>query len=246
VRIHSGTTTSAVIVLLLAACTSQLSPTPPPPAPSPTEPPSTVPAASPTAESTTPPTERELSDRFWGSVIDYDRRPSDFHTLEDVVAGSDLIVSGRIDGSTRVQCAAEPSPLPGEASICGGGTTSLLTVAVDRVLKADSRFLAATVTVVLPFSAPDAELPRGELVLFLRNYGQVYVDAGVPQPSDSLRWRWYFLTSHYQGAVRNLDGLVDVPDAPEGWWEQAGPFPNDFDGKPFEQLTARIVEIVGS
>jgi hypothetical protein len=198
-----------------------------------------------------PPSERELSDRFWGQVITYAPMAFEFHTLEEIVTGSDLIVRGRIVGGTTINCWAEPSPRPGRESVCGGSVRSFLLVAVDRVLKSDGRHAAGTVHVQLGFSTPTSELPRGDLVLFLKNSGQVYSDEVAPEREDSPRWGWYFLATSYQGALRNLDGVIDVPEPPEGevgpgWWADYGPFPTDIDGQPFEEVVARIRDLVVS
>lgn len=232
------------LVVVLAACTPRIDPSPATTSnPTATEfaTPSLL-AGSPTAA----PTERELSDRLWAQAFDY--RPSDVKTLEDIVLASDLIVSGRIAGKTIADCPAAPSPPFKGPDVCdGGGRRSFAIVAVDAVLKHDGRHAAGTVMVGLSLTGiQDSDLPRGELVLFLRNYGTAFVEAGVPTASDSPRWHWYYPATSFQGAIRNLDGVVDVPAAPEGWWDQFGPFPSDVDGQPFDQVVDRIRALVGS
>jgi hypothetical protein len=226
------------LALAVASCTTVDVPSPATLAPSAT--------AALTPSATPGPTERELSDRFWGRVITYAPMAFGFHTLEEIVAGSDLIVRGRIAGRTTASCPAEPSPAPARPDICEGGLHSFAIVAVDAVLKSDSRHASGTVLLKLELRhTTEADTPRGELVLFLKNDGQFYADLGYPTPSDSPRWQWYFLANSYQGALRNLDGVVDVPVAPERWWDDYGPFPSDVDRQPFDQVVARIADLVG-
>jgi hypothetical protein len=238
---------AAALLLALAACSTVVHPSPSLFAP--TNPATASPSPTHDALPTTPPTERELSDRFWTQVITYAPMAFEFHTLEEIVAGSDLIVRGRIAGRTTVSCLGEASPPPKLPDPCEGGRQRFVIVAVDAVLKNDGRHASGTVMVKLGGSGiPDSELPRGDLVLFLKNYGQFYADEVAPEPSDSARWQWYFLATSYQGALRNLDGVVDVPEPPEevdeGWWEHYGPFPIDIDGQPFDQVVTRIRELV--
>lgn len=188
--------------------------------------------------------ERERSDRFWSRAIDYEPRAFELSTLEDVVAESELIVRGRIGGQRMVGC-SDPNQ-PAGPPLCEERDRSFVIVAVDEVIKSSGPYTGGALLVRVDFGAiPDAELPRGELVLFLKNYGRSYVESGHAEPADSPRWAWWFMTTTFQGALRNLDGLVDVPEAPEGWWEDHGPFPGDMDGQPFDRVVTRIRELLG-
>ena len=235
---------AALFALLVIGCSAPVQPSPSTAlagvsqtsAPSPTtQPPPTIAA-----------TERELSDRFWGRVITYGLF-YDFHSLEEIVADSDLIVRGRITDRTTLTCSAGASTPPGRPEPCEGSLAAFVVVSVDAVLKGDGRFGSGTVLVRLETrNIPESEIPRGELLLFLKNYGQFYTEEVAPEPSDSPRWSWYYINTNYQGALRNLDGVVDVPDAPEGWWDDHGPFPHDMDGQPFENVVSRIRALAAS
>ncbi|HJP88911.1 MAG TPA: hypothetical protein VJ850_07760 [Candidatus Limnocylindrales bacterium] len=203
-----------------------------------------APSASPTSIA-----EQEISDAFWAKVIQYDAEPTRFHydTLEDIVADSDLIVRGRITGQTMVGCAAQPSPALGEPDVCDLAQQKFLLVTIDETLKSDGPQASDTVMVKLAFSGiPDSDLPGGELILFLKNFGKLYTDSGAPTPSDSPRWQWYALPNTYQGALRKIDDVVLVPEAPAGWWEANGPFPINLDTQPFGDVVDRIAGIVAA
>jgi hypothetical protein len=188
------------------------------------------------------PSEREVSDRFWSRAINYAPSAFGYRTLEETVAGSELIVRGRIVGHEIVD--------GGDAGVDGDetGQTAYAVIAIDATLKADPLQTTPTVLVRMPLlkTIPEDEVPGGELVLFLKNYGRFYVSEGYPTPTDSPRWSRYFLANTYQGVIRNLDGKVDVLEAPDGWWDQYGPFPNDFNGKAFQTLIEQIEAIEGA
>ena len=242
---HRAVAVLATVLLVVAGCMTTASP---PPARSPTSPPA---AETPSPAATPPPTilltERDRSDRFWSRVIDYEDPRNTLHTLEQVVVGSDLIVLGRIVRRETTGCPAEATPAPARPDICEDRTSTFAVVAVDAVLMSDGQVASGTVMVKFLGLAgiPESEWPGGELVLFLRNYGEAYTESGYPQPSDSPRWQWYFPVTNFQGVLRNLDGVVDVPEAPDGWWDDVGPFPGDVDGQPFDAVVGRIREVVG-
>ena len=191
--------------------------------------------------------EQERSDLYWSLVIAYIPAPSArrFRTLDDIVEGSDVIVRGRVVGRQIVDPSGSTSGggvgEPGDAKVFG-------LVKVDEVLKGDQR-LRGTSIAVTPLARPevtDAELPGGEVIIFLKNYALYAAASGTPPPSDSPLWSRYFLANRYQAVLRELDGVVNVLPAPEGWWDAFGPFPQTVDRVPFQEVVDRIIDLVGT
>lgn len=186
-----------------------------------------------------PPSQRELSDRFWGYVTRFVPGGYGYETIRQITEGSHLVVVGRVVGrssgdSTSNDCRQ------------WAGYAPYGVVAISEVLKGEPHSMPPGTILVAGLasdSIDDGNLPTGQVVLFLKNYAQMRVDEGVPPVDDPDDAFHYFLPNRYQTILRELDGVIDIIDAPAGWWKQYGPFPSDVEHQPFDVVVERIRRI---
>lgn len=116
-------------------------------------------------------------------------------------------------------------------------------VTVDEVLKGTPQAkMPGTILVarLAQRGLSEADLPAGEVVLFLNNYAQQRVESGAAPSKDPDDRYYYSRPNSYQGVLRNFDGVVEVVDVPRRWEEFVGPLASRLDGKPFGEIVDRI------
>jgi hypothetical protein len=222
---------------------------PPSPAPtqsqSPTETPSPIPTL---AVSLAPFEQLTRSDAFWErwvaflapQTLDYV-----YKSLDDIVAGSDVIVRGRIAEVYMGEMWAYNDVEPLVPLIYAR-------VAISDVLKGEplSR-MTGTVEVLLGPGVEegvlDRPLPTEEAIWFLKSRAKEGELLGRPQASSEIAPYSYFRPNTYQAVIRNI-GDESRPMFPDMVKQSYGnhEFPVGLVGQPFETLVQDVRESVAS
>lgn len=244
---HRLTVAGALIVIGCAAPGASLVQTVPPGSGSPSVAPTSAstPAPTPSAEPTSITghmSPRERSDWFWEGVSAFGRYGFTYDSLAEITKDSHLVVLGRIVDTQRGQLESFEAP-PEESGI--GSTHNVIfgVVAVDEVLKGEPEMKVAGQVLVARTGLPDlaaADLPQGQVLLFLKNYAQLREDEGVGPSSDADDRFYYSRANGYQCVLRDINGTTRIVDGPRGWEEALGPFPSQLDGRPFHEVLDRV------
>lgn len=179
--------------------------------------------------------ERERSDRFWGALSHFEHQGVlHYGSLAEITGDSHLIVRGRVTGIQT-----------GQLELFDGSVIGMVfgVVRIDEVLKgAPEAKTPGTILVAELAQAgmPEADLPAGEVLLFLKNYAQERIDTGNDQAKDPDDRYYYSRPNSYQSVLRRFDGVVEIVDGPPGWEQALGPFPSRLDGHSFVQTINRI------
>lgn len=200
-------------------------------------------AVMPTGEGSAPDAEPALSDWYWAAMNSY--VPSGFHyaSLADITADSHLIIRGRVIGLS--QGGIEPFD---DTFYVKSMPVTFGVVAVDEVLKGSPESKAPGTILVARLAGgemSETDLPQDEVILFLKNYAEMRRDFGALPAGDTDDRYYYVRPNGYQAVLRNRDGLVAVPSAPEGWWDQYGPFPSDINDLPFGVVASEVLQAAG-
>ncbi len=180
------------------------------------------------------------SDGFWHRIGMGDM-PT-FHSTEEVVKGSDLIVLGTpVDVRFYLDRPGVEGP---DGTIIGAETYVLLQVAVDEAIKGAPRLNVndmVDVIVDLPYQVTPEELtaaiPRKEQSMFLLyNLGKLNEEYGQPEDEVEATRDIYVRLNDPQGVLRNLEGKVE----PVNIEYDDDQFPAMFAGRPFAELVAAI------
>ncbi len=185
------------------------------------------------------PEEEAISDRFWEANWSLAPTAFRYESLEEIVDDADLIVRGRVTGTS------DHGPLPVDDP--GGDLTvrpmSFGVVAISEVLKGVPMMLEPGAVLVARLGSKDlapAEFPRGEAVIFLNNYAQIREEFGkglFGDPSDRF---YYARPNGYQAVLRNMDCEVRIVWGPDDEKLAGDEFPGPLDGQPFDDLLASI------
>jgi hypothetical protein len=175
---------------------------------------------------------------FWTTVTSY--APTSFHyeSLDAIVADSHLILRGKLVGVTEGRVA------PFDLGLSDLPVVFTL-VQVEEVLKgvAESREPGGAVLVARFARAgtSESELPKDEVILFLKNYARMRVDFGASPAGDADDRYYYARPNAYQAVLVNRDGTLFAPPAPPEWGYAYGPFPGDLNGLAFADV-AELIE----
>jgi hypothetical protein len=189
-------------------------------------------------------TARERSDWFWNSVSHFGVYSLQYDSLAEITADSHLIVVGRVVDLQSGSLEAFEEPPEG-----GPPRTRYTTfgvVAVDDVLKgkAEMQIPGQILVARLAHSGMSpVDLPDGRVILFLKNYASMRAEGGHAVSPDAADKFYYARPNGYQGALRDLNGIVQIVDAPRGWEYAIRPFPLHQDGRPFAEVVDRIREL---
>ena len=120
-------------------------------------------------------------------------------------------------------------------------------VSIDEVLKGVPTILDPGGVLVARLGGSElaTDLPRGEIVIFLKNYGRLREETGkglFDDPSDQF---FYGRPNGYQSVLRNLDCIVRVVRGPDGDGAP-GQFPASLDGQRFDDLLDTIRQLVAA
>ena len=172
---------------------------------------------------------------YWDAVTRY--APTNFHydTLDAIVADSHLIVRGRLVGISEGKIKPFDQSLDDLPVV-------FAVVQVDEVLKGTPESEQTGVILVARLARADdseTDLPKDEVVLFLKNYAQMRVDLGAAPANEDDRY-YYVRPNGYQAVLVNRDGDLFVPLPPADWGDSFGTFPSDLNGTSFADVTDQI------
>ncbi|HET9852816.1 MAG TPA: hypothetical protein VFP56_09950 [Candidatus Limnocylindrales bacterium] len=192
------------------------------------------------------PTEIGISDQFWEANSQFSPTAFRYESLDEITADAHLIVRGRVVGTQEHE--ALPVEDPGGELTARPVTFGVITI--NEVLKGVPNILqpgAVLVTRLGSMGQERSELPREEIVIFLKNYEQLAEESGGNGLFGDASDRFYYTRPNgYQAVLRNINGVVKVIAGPEGWEEALGPYPATLDGQPFDQLLEAIRRSVSS
>jgi hypothetical protein len=120
-------------------------------------------------------------------------------------------------------------------------------VSIDEVLKGTPEMQIPNAVLVArlgQLQQAAADIPDGEVILFLMHYPRMRAEAGVGASSDPNDRFYYARPNGYQCVLRNLVGVVRIVDGPDGWEDALGPFPAPLDGEPFADIVESIRTLV--
>lgn len=179
------------------------------------------------------------SDRFWLAHSDF--APTNYHydSLAQMTADAHLIVRGRLVGTHAgtLQPFNAPDGMDDARRVIFG------VVAIDEVLKGTPNTLIPGSVLVARLGACDQrpeDLPRGEVLLFLKNYRQMRLETGSGPSSDSNDGFYYARPNGYQGVLRNLGGVVRIVEPAEDSGELLEGFPLQLNHEPFADVVAAV------
>ena len=187
--------------------------------------------------------EAAISDRFWEANSDFAPTAFSYGALAEITADSHLIIRGRVVGA-RVD---EAPPVNDPGGEMGGRSVTVGLVAIDEVLKGVPNILEPGAVLVAHLGSKDlpaAELPRGEVVIFLKNYERIRAEFGKGLFNDPIDRFYYSRPNGYQAVFRNLDCVVRLVRDPDGWEGAADQFPAPLDGQAFDDLLGDIRQLV--
>ena len=184
-----------------------------------------------------------LSDRFWQAHSEF--APTNYHydSLAQMTSDAHLIVRGRLIG-TR---AGELQPFDAPDGMDGARRVIFGIVAIDEVLKGSPNTLIPGAVLVARVGASDQrpeDLPRGEIVLFLKNYQQLRLETGSGPSSDSDDRFYYARPNGYQCVLRNLGGDVRIVEPAEDSGEVLQGFPGQLNHESFSDVLDAIRQAV--
>ena len=188
---------------------------------------------------------RERSDWFWGGVSDFGMYGFTYDSLAEITKDSHLVVLGRVIDVRLGQVETFESPPEGSGI---GSTQNVIfgVIAVDEVLHGQAEMKVPGQVLVARTGRQNmtaADLPDGQVLLFLKNYAQLREEEGVgPSPDADDRF-YYSRPNGYQCVLRDINGIVRIVDGPRGWVEALGPFPSQLDGRPFQEILDRVREL---
>jgi hypothetical protein len=190
--------------------------------------------------------EAERSEWYWTSVTDFGAYGLTYDSLRDITAAAHLVVRGRVvdmrDGEVW------PFGLDVQQED-GPWRTTFGVVEVREVLKGVAETTTPDtirVAEIVPIGAVNADLPSGEVILFLMNYAKLRADVGMPPSPDPEDGYYYTRPNGYQCVVRDVDGMTRIVEGPRDWETHFGPFPAQLDGQSFEDLAGRIRDLAGA
>ena len=186
----------------------------------------------------------EISEAYWEAVTVFAPTAFRYDSAAEIVADSHLIVRGRIVGV--LEGAIEPfdhsyhlKTLPRMFAI----------VEIDEVLKGEPQGKTKGQILVdrlATVGMTELDLPKEEVILFLKNYAQERIDFGVEPANDPDDRFYYARPNGYQALLINRDGLLEAPAPPLGWGETFGLFPAELSGLTFaaasERLRATVID----
>jgi hypothetical protein len=155
-----------------------------------------------------------------------------------MVADSHLVVRGHIVGVTRgsIEPFERVAGFPDQPVLFS-------IVQVDEVLKGkpESRdpgqVLVARLT---PSGYPVADIPKDDVILFLKNYAQLRADRKA-EPAKSEDDRYYYgRPNGYQALFVNRAGVWYAPSGPEYWVDSYGQFPWSLEGLQFDAVADQV------
>jgi hypothetical protein len=187
--------------------------------------------------------EEAISTSFWSA--NWNPAPTNFsyESLQEMADDADLIIRGRVIGTS------EHGPLPvddpgGEVPI---RPVTFGVVAISEVLKGVPIMLEPGAVLVARLGSKDlapADFPRGEVVIFLKNYAEVREEFGKGLFGDRSDRFYYARPNGYQAVLRNLSCVVRIVAGPDGEQLAADVFPAPLDGQPFGELLEEIRTLV--
>jgi hypothetical protein len=178
------------------------------------------------------------SDRFWAAMAFVGPTNFMYDSLADMTADADLVILGRVVG-IRVA-----GPLP--ARDPGGEHARIQRVGVvvlDAVLKGRPIMGDAGKVLVAGLVSSDrteADLPREQFVIFLKNCGQLKLDAGRGLFNDDSDRLYYARPNGYQAVLRDINGAVRITESSEGWLVEPDAVPAPLAGQRFDAILKLI------
>lgn len=194
----------------------------------------TLPAVSPEAPKMGP-NEIAISDRFWEETSDFSPTAFSYASLDEITADADLIVRGRVTGTREGQAL----PVDDPAGEMTARPVTFGVVAIEEILKGVPNILEPGAVLVIRLGPKDvakSDLPREEILIFLKNYQLIHDEYGKGLFDDPTDRFYYGRPNGYQAVLRNINGVVRVVDGPDGWEAALGPFPASLAGDPFEHV----------
>ena len=245
-----GCLTSSVLVLAGCAVTpGSLPATTAPPTLAPSSPAAAGPGPTVASRPSPAPTslpghmnERERSDWYWGSVSDFEMYSFRYDSLSEITTDAHLVVVGRV---VDVQL-GQVEPFESAAEVPSSMPVVFGVVAIDEVLKGEPEMQVAGQILVARLGRTGmsaADLPRGRVLLFLKNYALWRSEGGYEVSPDAADRFYYTRPNGYQCVLRDIDDTVRIVDGPDGWEAALGPFPSQLDGRPFEEVLDRVKEL---
>ena len=190
-------------------------------------------------------TEAERAEWYWDAVSHFGPYILTYDSLREITDAAHLIVRGRVVETRE----GEVWPFGADAQLGGPWRTVFGIVATDEVLKGVPATTTPGTILVEDLGWPgiaQADLPDGEVILFLMNYAQLRIAEGM-EPSPDADDRYYYVRPNgYQCVLRNEDGIGRIVDGPRGWQEAFGPFPEPLDGEVFSDVVTRIRNLVAT
>jgi hypothetical protein len=112
-------------------------------------------------------------------------------------------------------------------------------VVIDAVLKGRPIMADAGKVLVAGLVSTDhtdADLPREQFVIFLKNYGQLKRDAGRGLFNDESDRLYYARPNGYQAVLRDINGAVRITESSESWLVEPDAFPAPLAGQRFDAI----------
>jgi hypothetical protein len=189
--------------------------------------------------------EAERSEWFWTSVTDFGFYGLTYDSLRDITDAAHLIVRGRVVDLRE----GEIWPFGADVQKEDGPWRTIFgVVEIDDVLKGSPESKTPGTILVADLAWPHtttADLPAGDVILFLMNYAEQRSGEGMPPSPDRADRYYYVRPNGYQCVVRNDAGIARIVQGPRDWETHFGPFPAPLDGQQFDDLAARIRELAG-
>lgn len=172
----------------------------------------------------------ERSDLFWGLLAQGSEGEVQWETLAEVIDASDLVVRGRVADVRLGRTVTYPSI-----------QFVIAKVLVEEVFKGVPETQtegSIDIEYWLDLDATLADLkavvPDDEATFFLFNQGRMADRAGMPEEVEDYRYT-YTEVNGDQGTIREIEGRVSPIHR-----SQLGLFPDEYDGRPYEQLLTDI------
>jgi hypothetical protein len=86
----------------------------------------------------------------------------------------------------------------------------------------------------------EADLPREQFVMFLKNYGQIKEEFGKGLFNDDSDRLYYARPNGYQAVLRDINGAVRITESSEGWLVEPDAFPAPLAGQRFDAILKLI------
>lgn len=195
-------------------------------------------------ELTLGPDQVEISDRFWEATSDFSPTAFSYTSLAEISADAHLVILGRVVGTRE----GEALPVEDPAGEQSARPLTFGVIAIDEVLKGVPNIREPGAVLVSRLGAKEqavSDLPREQIVIFLKNYQRLGEEFGTGLFNDATDRFYYVRPNGYQAVLRNINGTVRIVNGPEGWEDALGPFPAPLDGEPFAEVLNAIKQDVG-